>query len=113
VNGKSSSTAPARLLAAADWQIDEDAEAWLRESGQLDRLGESGLRDADAKWRSYRAAWGPRSGTAWAADWRDWINREHTPAPERPHLRVLSGAASPAPGNLDEHADHQGDQGVA
>lgn len=93
VNGKSSSTAPDHyLLAATDWQVDADAEAWLRESGHLTRLGESAVHEADAKWRSYRAAWAPRTAAAWAADWRGWIGREHTPNPERPHLRVLSGA---------------------
>ncbi|MEU0253119.1 helix-turn-helix domain-containing protein [Streptomyces sp. NPDC006184] len=94
VNGKSSSSA--QLIAATEWQIDEAARAWLQHHGHVDRLGEHGLQTADEKWRSYRAAWAPRTAAAWAADWRAWIAREHTPAPGRPNLYALPGG-SPAP----------------
>ncbi|MFD5231379.1 helix-turn-helix domain-containing protein [Streptomyces qaidamensis] len=89
VNGKSSSSAP--LLSATEWQIDDDARAWLRHHGHLDRLGEHALRTADEKWRTYRSSWAPRTAAAWAADWRAWIAREHTPSPGRPNLYALPG----------------------
>ncbi|MER5184940.1 hypothetical protein ABT009_42810 [Streptomyces sp. NPDC002896] len=62
MNGKSSSTAT--FLTAADWQIDDATEAWLDQDGHLARLGEHGLRTADEKWRSYRAAGAPRVAAA-------------------------------------------------
>ncbi|MDN3056203.1 helix-turn-helix domain-containing protein [Streptomyces sp. SRF1] len=93
VNGReSSSTAP-----AAAWQIDDDALAWAQQHGHLDRLGEDGLRAADAKWRAYRAAAAPRTAAAWGADWRAWIARERTPTPGRPALYAVPGGPTPAP----------------
>jgi hypothetical protein len=77
-----SSSAP---VSATEWQIDADAESWLRHEGHLARLGEEGVRVADGKWRAFRAGWGPRTSAAWAADWRAWIAREHSSVPERPH----------------------------
>ncbi|MGW7359689.1 helix-turn-helix domain-containing protein [Streptomyces sp. NPDC054802] len=77
-----SSSAP---VPATEWQIDADAESWLRREGHLARLGEEGVRVADGKWRAFRAGWGPRTSAAWAADWRAWITREHSPAPELAH----------------------------
>ncbi|MGW2034759.1 helix-turn-helix domain-containing protein [Streptomyces sp. NPDC001811] len=94
VNGKSSSSA--QLIAATDWQIDEAARGWLQHHGHIDRLGEHTLQTADAKWRSYRAAWAPRTAAAWAADWRAWIAREHSPAAGPPNLYALPGG-SPTP----------------
>ncbi|MFF5537289.1 helix-turn-helix domain-containing protein [Streptomyces cinerochromogenes] len=95
VNGsKSSSSAP--LIEATEWRIDDGARAWLQQHGHLDRLGEHALQAADEKWRSYRAAWAPRTTAAWAADWRAWIARERTPAPGRPNLYALPGG-TPAP----------------
>jgi len=96
VNGSNSSSS-APLISAADWQIDDDAGVWLQHHGHLDRLGEPGLHAADEKWRAYRTAYAPRTASAWAADWRAWIAREHTPAPGRPHLRALPGGNAPAP----------------
>ncbi|PWI16932.1 helix-turn-helix domain-containing protein [Streptomyces sp. Act143] len=90
VNGKSSSSS-APLISASEWEIDDDAHSWLRHHGHLDRLGEEALQDADEKWRTYRAAWAPRTAAAWAADWRAWIAREHTPTPGRPNLYALPG----------------------
>ncbi|WP_416970584.1 helix-turn-helix domain-containing protein [Streptomyces sp. 4F14] len=84
VNGKSSSSAP--LIPADRWRIDDGTRAWLQSHGHLDRLGEDALHSTDRKWRSYRAAWGPRTAAAWTADWRAWIARERTPAPDRPNL---------------------------
>jgi hypothetical protein len=95
VNGKSSSSS-APLISAAEWQIDDDARAWLRHHGHLDRLGEHALHAADEKWRTYRATWAPRTAAAWATDWRAWIAREHTPTPGRPNLYALPGG-TPAP----------------
>ncbi|MFD9193027.1 helix-turn-helix domain-containing protein [Streptomyces phaeochromogenes] len=95
VNGKSSSSS-APLISATEWQIDDDARAWLQHHGHLDRLGEHALHTADEKWRTYRAPWAPRTAAAWAADWRTWIAREHTPTPGRPNLYALPGG-TPAP----------------
>ena len=96
VNGKSSSSS-APLISAIEWQIDDDARAWLQHHGHLDRLGEQALHAADEKWRTYRAPWTPRTAAAWAADWCAWIAREHTPTSERRHLRALPGGNAPAP----------------
>ncbi|MFJ9567744.1 helix-turn-helix domain-containing protein [Streptomyces fuscichromogenes] len=93
VNGKSSSSAP--LITADQWQIDDDARAWLQHHGHLDRLGEPALQAAHEKWRTYRATYPPRTAAAWAADWRTWIAREHTPTPGRPHLYALPGPTAP------------------
>ncbi|GHJ40485.1 helix-turn-helix domain-containing protein [Streptomyces sp. TS71-3] len=94
VNGKSRSSA--QLIPATEWQIDDDTRAWLQHQGHLDRLGEHALQSADDKWRSYRAAWAPRTAAAWTADWRAWIAREHTPIPSRTNLYALPGG-SPTP----------------
>jgi hypothetical protein len=93
VNGKSSSSS-AQLISASEWQIDDSARAWLQHDGHLDRLGEHGLHIADAKWRTYRSSWDPRTADAWAADWRAWIAREHTPG--RPNLYALPGGTPTA-----------------
>ncbi|MFF9706839.1 helix-turn-helix domain-containing protein [Streptomyces griseofuscus] len=90
VNGSNSSSS-APLIPATDWQIDDDARAWLQDHGHLDRIGEHALHAADEKWRTYRATWAPRTAAAWAADWRAWIARERTPAPARPNLYALPG----------------------
>ncbi|WP_327368276.1 helix-turn-helix domain-containing protein [Streptomyces sp. NBC_01217] len=99
VNGSNSSSS-APFIPATDWQVDDGARAWLQHDGHLDRLGEHALHAADEKWRAYRAAWAPRSAAAWAADWRAWIARERTPAPDRPNLYALPGGtpAPPTPG---------------
>jgi DNA-binding MarR family transcriptional regulator len=89
-NGSSS----AAVTSAREWQIDPATHAWARQQGHLARLGEDGLRSADAKWRAHRAAWKPRPAGAWAADWRAWVAREH--APGRPNLYALPGKG-PAP----------------
>ncbi|MDQ0930815.1 helix-turn-helix domain-containing protein [Streptomyces turgidiscabies] len=104
VNGKSSSSA---LAPATEWQIDDEADAWLRQQGHLARLGEHGLQAADEKWRAYRATWPPRPAAAWAADWRTWIANERPADQGRRHLRGLPGGATPprAPGmtRSEEH----------
>ncbi|MFE9308167.1 helix-turn-helix domain-containing protein [Streptomyces sp. NPDC006706] len=89
VNRKGSSSGAA-LTSASEWQVDPATEAWAHQQGHLARLGEDGLRAADAKWRAHRADWKPRSASAWAADWRSWIAREH--APGRPNLYALPGS---------------------
>ncbi|SPF06008.1 helix-turn-helix domain-containing protein [Streptomyces sp. MA5143a] len=94
VNGKSSSSSP--LVSATEWQIDDDARVWLQHRGHLDRLGEHALHAADEKWRTYRSSWAPRTAAAWAADWRAWIAREHTPTTGRPNLYALPGG-TPTP----------------
>jgi hypothetical protein len=94
LNGKSSSSASP--ITAAQWQIDDGTLAWLQHHGHLARLGESALQAADEKWRAYRAASTPRPAAAWAADWRAWITRERSPAPQRPNLYALPGGAPPA-----------------
>jgi hypothetical protein len=91
-NGSSS----AAVVSASQWQLDPATHAWARQQGHLARLGEDGLRSADAKWRAYRASSKPRSAGAWAADWRAWIARERTPAPGRPRLYALP-STGPAP----------------
>lgn len=90
----SSSSSAADLTSATDWQVDDASLSWAQRQGHLERLGEQGLQAADAKWRHYRAAYGPRSAAAWAADWRSWIDREHTPTPQRPNLYALPGGTS-------------------
>ncbi|CAM5607945.1 hypothetical protein SHIRM173S_10462 [Streptomyces hirsutus] len=93
MNRKGSSSGAA-LTPAGEWQVDPATEAWAHEQGHFARLGEDGLRAADAKWRTHRANWKPRSAGAWAADWRSWIAREHTLG--RPNLYALPGSG-PAP----------------
>lgn len=94
VNRRYSSSSAADLTSATDWQVDDASLSWAQQQGHLERLGEQGLQAADAKWRHYRAAWSPRSTAAWAADWRSWIGREHTPTPQRPNLYALPGGTS-------------------
>jgi hypothetical protein len=96
VNGTESSSAH---TTAADWDIDATTHAWVEREGHLARLGEHGLRAADGKWRAHRATWAPRSAAAWAADWRAWIAREHSPGTGRPNLYALpGGTTAPAAG---------------
>ncbi|MFE4055023.1 helix-turn-helix domain-containing protein [Streptomyces sp. NPDC059096] len=89
------SSSGAAVTPAAAWEVDPESHTWTRQQGHLDRLGEEGLAAADAKWRAHRAGHRPRSATAWAADWRSWIAREH--APNRPKLRALPGGAGGGP----------------
>ncbi|MER7177970.1 helix-turn-helix domain-containing protein [Streptomyces hyaluromycini] len=105
VNGsKSSSSAP--LITADQWQIDDAARAWLQHHGHLDRLGEQALRSAHEKWQTYRATYPPRTAAAWAADWRTWIAREHTPSPGRPHLYALPGGTPAPPSGMTRSEAH-------
>ncbi|MGQ4383639.1 helix-turn-helix domain-containing protein [Streptomyces sp. SAS_270] len=96
VNRRYSSSSAAEVTSATDWQVDDASLAWAQQQGHLDRLGEQGLQAADAKWRRYRSTGSPRPAAAWAADWKSWIAREHTPTPQRPNLYALPGG-SPAP----------------
>ncbi|MFD9187208.1 helix-turn-helix domain-containing protein [Streptomyces phaeochromogenes] len=91
VNRRYSSSGAADLTSAGDWKIDDASRSWAQQQGHLARLGEQGFQAADAKWRSHRAAWSPRTVAAWAADWRTWIAREHNPSPGRPNLYALPG----------------------
>jgi hypothetical protein len=78
------SSSGAAVLPAAEWQVDSATHTWARQQGHLDRLGEQGLRAADAKWRAHRAGHAPRAAEAWAADWRSWVaDRTSTPCPAR------------------------------
>ncbi|MER5202249.1 helix-turn-helix domain-containing protein [Streptomyces sp. NPDC002825] len=94
----------AAVLSAAEWQVDPATHTWAREQGHLDRLGQEGLRAADAKWRAHRAAFKPRPADAWATDWRSWIAREH--APSRPNLYAVPGGASAATGGMTRAEAH-------
>ncbi|MGW4160018.1 helix-turn-helix domain-containing protein [Streptomyces sp. SS162] len=94
----------AAVLSAAEWQVDPATHTWAREQGHLDRLGQEGLRAADAKWRTHRAAFKPRPADAWATDWRSWIAREH--APSRPNLYAVPGGASAATGGMTRAEAH-------
>ncbi|NNN34651.1 helix-turn-helix domain-containing protein [Streptomyces sp. S3(2020)] len=96
VNRKYSSRSAAGITSAADWQVDDASLSWAQQQGHLARLGEQGLQAADAKWRHHRGTWSPRPAATWAADWRAWIAREHSPTPQRPHLYALPGG-TPAP----------------
>ncbi|MFG3293448.1 helix-turn-helix domain-containing protein [Streptomyces sp. NPDC048179] len=96
VNRRYSSSSAAEVTSATDWQVDDASLSWAQQQGHLDRLGEQGLQAADAKWRHYRSTGSPRPAAAWAADWKSWIAREHTPTPQRPNLYALPGG-SPAP----------------
>ncbi|MEV7886934.1 helix-turn-helix domain-containing protein [Streptomyces sp. NPDC002817] len=96
VNRSYSSSGAADLTSAANWQVDDASLSWAQQQGHLDRLGEHGLQMADAKWRHHRAAWSPRPTATWAADWRAWIAREHSPTPQRPRLYALPGG-TPVP----------------
>ncbi|MEU9281477.1 helix-turn-helix domain-containing protein [Streptomyces sp. NPDC048341] len=104
VNRKDSSSAA--VISASQWQVDPATHAWVRQHGHLTRLGEDGLRSADAKWRAYRADGKPRSAGAWAADWRAWVARERTPAPGRPRLYALPGSGSAPAGGMTRAEAH-------
>ncbi|MEV0774955.1 helix-turn-helix domain-containing protein [Streptomyces sp. NPDC050428] len=107
VNRRYSSSGAADLTPVGEWQADPDTHAWARQQGHLDRLGEQGLAAADMKWRAHRADFEPRTAGAWAADWRSWITREHSPTPNlsRPNLYALHGA-SPASGGMTRTEAH-------
>lgn len=94
VNRRYSSSGTA-VTPASEWRVDPATHAWAGQQGHLARLGEEGLRAADAKWRAHRAGFKPRPAAAWAADWRAWIAREH--APTRPNLYALPGNGGSAP----------------
>ncbi|WP_217550117.1 helix-turn-helix domain-containing protein [Streptomyces sp. GbtcB6] len=96
VNRRYSSSGAADLTSVEDWQVDDASVSWAQQQGHLARLGEHGLEAADAKWRHHRASWSPRPALTWAADWRSWIAREHSPAPQRANLYALPGG-TPAP----------------
>lgn len=98
------SSSGAAVTSAATWQVDPATHAWLRQQGHLDRLGEQGLKAADAKWRAHRAAFEPRPADAWTSDWRSWIAREH--APGRPNLHSVPGKNSAAPGGMTRAEAH-------
>ncbi|MET9553601.1 helix-turn-helix domain-containing protein [Streptomyces sp. NPDC006645] len=101
-----SSSGAAPVTSADEWQADPDTHAWARQQGHLDRLGEHGLAAADAKWRAHRAAFQPRTAGAWAADWRSWITREHSPTPSRPSLYALPGQHPSPAGGLTRTEAH-------
>ncbi|MCX5238973.1 helix-turn-helix domain-containing protein [Streptomyces prunicolor] len=94
VNRRYSSSGAADLTSAGNWQLDDASLSWAQQQGHLARLGEQGLEAADAKWRHHRDTWSPRSTAAWAADWRSWIAREHSPTPQRPNLYALPGGTT-------------------
>ncbi|SFY48707.1 helix-turn-helix domain-containing protein [Streptomyces sp. F-1] len=98
------SSGGAAVTSAAEWQVDPATHTWVRQQGHLDRLGEEGLRAADAKWRAHRAGHAPRPADAWAADWRSWITREH--APSRPNLYAVPGKNADAPGGMTRAEAH-------
>ncbi|MEU2305148.1 helix-turn-helix domain-containing protein [Streptomyces misionensis] len=98
------SSGGAAVLSAAEWQVDPATRTWVRQQGHLDRLGEQGLRAADAKWRAHRAGHAPRPAEAWAADWRSWVAREH--APSRPNLYAVPGKNAVAPGGMTRAEAH-------
>ncbi|MFJ6752221.1 helix-turn-helix domain-containing protein [Streptomyces sp. NPDC091266] len=103
VNRRYSSSSTA-VTPASEWQVDPDTHTWARQQGHLDRLGEEGLQAADAKWRDHRADLKPRTGAAWAADWRSWVAREH--APLRPSHYALSGNGTAQPGGMTRAEAH-------
>ncbi|MEU5833068.1 helix-turn-helix domain-containing protein [Streptomyces diacarni] len=94
----------AAVISAAEWQVDPATHTWARQQGHLDRLGEEGLRAADAKWRAHRADFKPRPPVAWAADWRSWIAREH--APSRPDLYAVPGKIPAVPRGMTRAEAH-------
>lgn len=94
----------AAVISAVEWQVDPATHAWVRQQGHRDRLGEQGLRAADAKWRAHRADFKPRPADAWAADWRSWIAREHPP--HRPGFSSEPGRGSAAPKSLTRAEAH-------
>ncbi|MFD4114662.1 helix-turn-helix domain-containing protein [Streptomyces niveus] len=101
-----SSSGAAAVTSATAWRVDPDTRAWARQQGHLDRLGEEGLAAADAKWRAHRAEFQPRTAGAWAADWRSWIAREHSPTPSRPNLYALPGQGPSSAGGLTRTEAH-------
>ncbi|WP_326611202.1 helix-turn-helix domain-containing protein [Streptomyces scopuliridis] len=101
-----SSSGAAPVTSAVEWQADSDTHAWARQQGHLDRLGEQGLAASDAKWRAHRAGFQPRTAGAWAADWRSWIAREHSPTPSRPNLYALPGQGPSPTGGLTRTEAH-------
>lgn len=103
VNRRYSSSGTA-VTPASEWQVDTAAHTWTRQNGHLDRLGEEGLRAADAKWRLHRADFPPRPASAWAADWRSWIAREH--APHRPGPSALHGSDPASRGGMTRAEAH-------
>ncbi|MDX3351347.1 helix-turn-helix domain-containing protein [Streptomyces sp. ME02-6979A] len=104
LNRRYSSSGGAAATSAADWRVDPATHTWVRQQGHLDRLGEDGLRAADAKWRAHRAGHASRPAEAWAADWRAWIIREH--APSRPNLYAVPGKNTAAPGGMTRAEKH-------
>lgn len=94
MNRRYSSSGAADLTSAADWQADDASLSWAQQQGHLARLGEHGVQAADAKWRHHRSTWSARSAAAWAADWRAWIAREHSPTPSA-RTSMPCPAASP------------------
>ncbi|MER6464724.1 helix-turn-helix domain-containing protein [Streptomyces sp. NPDC001228] len=98
------SSSGAAVLSAAEWQVDPATRTWARQQGHLNRLGEAGLRAADAKWRAHRAGHAPRAADAWAADWCSWVAREH--APSRPNLYAVPGQNTAAPGGMTRTEAH-------
>ncbi|MEU8649737.1 helix-turn-helix domain-containing protein [Streptomyces sp. NPDC048737] len=89
------SSSGAAIVPAGEWQVDPATHAWARQQGHLDRLGEEGLKAADAKWRLHRSDWTPRSAGAWSADWRAWITRERPPARRGLHAVPDNGHRPP------------------
>lgn len=104
VNRSRYSSSGTAVTSASDWPVDPDTHSWARQEGHLNRLGEEGLVSADAKWRAHRADWKPRSASAWAADWRIWVSREH--APGRPNLYSLPSTGAAKPGGMTRAEAH-------
>ncbi|MFF3976595.1 helix-turn-helix domain-containing protein [Streptomyces sp. NPDC001828] len=98
------SSSGAAVISAAEWQVDPATHTWTRQQGHLERLGEEGLRAADAKWRAHRAALKPRPAEAWAVDWRSWVAREH--APSRPNLYAVPGKNAAASAGMTRTEAH-------
>ncbi|MEU0428881.1 helix-turn-helix domain-containing protein [Streptomyces canus] len=94
----------AAVLSAAEWTVDPATHAWARQQGHFDRLGEQGLQAADAKWRAHRAGFKPRPTDAWAADWRSWVAREHSPS--RPNLYAVPGNGPAASAGMTRAEAH-------
>ncbi|MFI7351936.1 helix-turn-helix domain-containing protein [Streptomyces sp. NPDC049936] len=98
------SSGGAAVTSAGEWEVDAATHTWARQQGHLDRLGEQGLQAADAKWRAHRAGHGPRPARAWAADWRSWITREHTPS--RPSLYAVPGKSTTSSSGMTRAETH-------
>ncbi|MCZ4123658.1 helix-turn-helix domain-containing protein [Streptomyces sp. H39-S7] len=103
VNRRYSSRA-GTVTSASEWKVDPETHTWARQQGHLDRLGEQGLRAADAKWRAHRADRGVKSAGVWAADWRSWVAREHPPG--HPNLYALPGKGPSQPGGMTRAEAH-------